>query len=147
MNMIMGIMIGQVVIILQGEWYIGYHGIRAADSIQKIYDQGFRRGNLQGHKNAPNINPLTNISNPICGEGSYLMPDINEAKLYTYPISYKGNNYMVILMCRINPYKVRIANIGNNCEYWIVKADKLGYINGIKRTDEVRPYRIFVSKI
>ena len=55
--------------------------------------QGFKRGNLQGYKNAANINPLTNISNPIYGEGSYLMPDINEAKLYTCPISYKGNNF------------------------------------------------------
>ena len=54
---------------------------------------------------------------------------------------------MVILMCRINPYKVRIDNIGNNCEYWIVKADKLGDSNGIKRTDEVRPCRILVSKL
>ena len=35
-------------------------------------------------------------------------------------------------MCRINPYEVRIADIGNNKEYWIVEADKLGDMNGKK---------------
>ena len=52
-------------------------------------------------------------------------------------------------MCRINPYRVRIANYFNK-EYWIVNGDKLNdyyaSILGIKRTDEVRPYRILLLK-
>ena len=28
-------------------------------------------------------------------------------------------------MCSVNPNEVRIANIGNNKEYWIVEGDKL----------------------
>ena len=50
-------------------------------------------------------------------------------------------------MCRVNPYKVRIANIGNNKEYWIVDGDKPSDLYGIKRSDVVRPYRILVLKI
>ena len=50
-------------------------------------------------------------------------------------------------MCRINPYKVRIADIGNNQEYWIVTADKLEDLFIVKRTEEIRPYRILVMKV
>ena len=128
------------------EWYIGYHGIQTINSIGKIYNEGFRRGNKQHHRNAANINPLTKLSYPLCEERAYLMPDIEEAKKYTNLFSYNGYKYTIVLMCRINPYKVRIADIGYNTEYWIVEADKLGDLNGIKRTDEVIPYRILVLK-
>ena len=129
-----------------GEWYIGYHGIQTLNSIQKIYDEGFRRGNKQHYMNTPNINPLTISSYPLCGIGAYFMPDIEEAKKYTSPFSYNGYKYTVVLMCRINPYKVRIADIGNNKEYWIVEADKLGDLNGKKSTNVVRPYRLLICK-
>ena len=49
-------------------------------------------------------------------------------------------------MCRVNPYKVRIADIGNGNEYWIVEGDKLGDLFGVRRIEEVRPYRILVLK-
>ena len=49
-------------------------------------------------------------------------------------------------MCRVNPYKVRIAKVKGGGEYWIVKGDKLGDLRGIKRSDEVRPYRILMLK-
>ena len=49
-------------------------------------------------------------------------------------------------MCRVNPYKVRIADIGGGKEYWIVEGDKLGDLFGQRRIGEVRPYRILVSK-
>ena len=48
-------------------------------------------------------------------------------------------------MCRINPYKVRIAKIRYNEESWIVNGDKLDDINGKIRDDEVRPYRILIK--
>ena len=129
-----------------GEWYIGYHGVRSLESIQKIYDEGFRRGDEQYYKNYPNINPLTQLLYPICGEGAYFMPDIEEAKKNSSLFSYNGYNYRIVFMCRINPYEVRIADIGNNKEYWIVEADKLGDMNGKKRINIVRPYRILLSK-
>ena len=60
------------------------------------------------------------------------MPDIEEAKKFTSLFLYNGYNYRIVFMCRINPYKVRIADIDNNKEYWIVERDKLGDLNGIK---------------
>ena len=49
-------------------------------------------------------------------------------------------------MCRINPYAVRIADIGNNKEYWIVEADKVGDLHGKKPSNTVRPKRILFLK-
>ena len=110
---------------------------------------GFKRGDGQQCKNYANINPLNNLIYPKCGEGVYFTPDINEAKKYTDSISYSGQNYRVVFMYRINPYRVRIAKVSNQ-EYWIVNGDKLNdyyaLILGIKRTDEVRPYRILLLK-
>ena len=134
---------------INGEWYIGYHGTKTMAYISGIVMNGFKRGDDQQCKNYANINPLNNLIYPKCGEGVYFTPDINEAKKYTNSISYSGQNYRVVFMCRINPYRVRIANYFNK-EYWIVNGDKLNdyyaSILGIKRTDEVRPYRILLLK-
>ena len=130
-----------------GEWYIGYHGVKTIEAIHGICNDGFRRGDGQLYKDSDNINPLTNKQYPKCGEGVYLTNEINEASKYTKPINYKGNKYRVVFMCRVNPYKVRIADIGNNKEYWIVDGDKPSDLYGIKRSDVVRPYRILVLKI
>ena len=129
-----------------GEWYIGYHGVKTIEAIQGICYEGFRRGDGQRYMNNNNINPLNNNLYPICGEGVYFSNEINEANKYTMPIPYNGNIYRIVFMCRVNPYKVRIADIGNQKEYWIVDGDKLGDLFGHKRSDEVRPYRILVLK-
>ena len=107
-----------------GEWYIGYHGIQTLNSIEKIYNEGFRRGNKQHYKNSPNINPLTKLSYPLCEERAYLMPDIEDATKFINHFLYNDYKYIIILICRINPYKVRIVDFDNNKEYWMGGADK-----------------------
>ena len=129
-----------------GEWYIGYHGVKTIEAIQGICYDGFRRGDRQSYKDNYNINPLNNHLHLKCGEGVYFTNEINVALSYSMPIPYNGNSYRIVFMCRVNPYKVRIADIGNNKEYWIVDGDKLGDLFGYKRSDEVRPYRILVLK-
>ena len=131
----------------KGEWYIGYHGVKSIDAIHGICVDGFRRGSGQVYKDDVNINPLTNKQFPKCGEGVYFTNDIEEAKKYTLPIDYNGNKYRIVFMCRVNPYKVRIASLGDKKEYWIVEGDKLGDLYGKKRSDEVRPYRILVLEV
>ena len=127
-----------------GEWYIAYHGIKSIDALKGILSNGFRRGIYQNCKNYTNINPLTNRDYPTCGEGVYFIQNFLETQKYIISFNYLGDNYRVILMCRVNPYKVRIADIGNNLESWIVNGDKLNDINGKRRDDEVRVYRILV---
>ena len=131
-----------------GEWYIAYHGVRSSIAIQKICEEGFRRGKGQAHENDININPLTKDRFPRCGEGVYFSNEINEVKNnYAQPIIYNGNTYKIIFMCRVNPFEVRIAKIRENLEYWIVEGDKLGDLYGKKRSDQVRPYRILMYKV
>ena len=116
------------------------------EAIHGICYEGFRRGDGQSYEDSPNINPLTNSQYPFCGEGIYFTADVKEAQNYTDSISYNGYNYRVVFMCRVNPYKVRIADIGFGNEYWIVEGDKLGDLFGVRRIEEVRPYRILVLK-
>ena len=127
---------------VEGEWYIAYHPIKTINSISGILINGFRKGPFQNLKDRDNINPLTNEIYPECGEGVYFIPNINDAINYTNKFNYLGNEFRVVFMCRINPESVRICNVGDNNERWIVNGDKLNDINGRKRDEEVRPYRI-----
>ena len=129
---------------LEGEWYIAYHPIKTINSISSILNIGFRRGLYQRCKNEVNLNPLTKIYKAKCGEGVYFIPDIKEAIKYTYDFNYLGDKFKVVLMCKLNPYKVRISKFGINDERWIVNGDKLDDPFGRKRDDEVRPSRILL---
>jgi hypothetical protein len=127
-----------------GEWYIAYHAIKSVEALQGILKIGFRRGPFQECESFTNINPLSNRFIPKCGKGVYFIPDFNEAKNYAETFSYKGKYFEVILMCRVNPYKVRIASLVNDLESWIVNGDELGDPNGKKYDDEVRINRILL---
>lgn len=121
-----------------GEWYIGYHGVKSSYAIKNICEQGFIKGPGQSCKSDSNINSLTKNFYPICGEGSYFAQDINTASSYSSYISYNGKNYKVVIMCRINPYSVRISS--NGCGQDIMITD-----GGINTKNEVRPYKILIA--
>ena len=133
---------------LNGEWYIGYHGIKEMGAIHNIYLSGFRRGPNQECENYDNINPLTKIKYPKCGVGAYFAQDINDALYFTSPIEYSGHNYRVVFMARLNPQRVRIAETkqGPNRDYMIVNGDLLDDNNVTPKIDEVRPYKILLIK-
>ena len=128
-----------------GEWYIAYHGIKSIEALNGILLNGFRRGIYQKYKDNDNINPLTNKEYQKCGEGVYFIQNFSETLKYIKIFNYMGDYYRIVLMCRVNPYKVRIADIGNNLESWIVNGDSLNDINGKRRDDEVRVYRILMN--
>lgn len=127
-----------------GEWYIAYHAIKSMDAFIGILNNGFRKGAFQECASFNNINPLSNRFAPKCGEGVYFIPDFNEAKSYAKTFMYKGKFFEIILMCRVNPYKVRIASLVNDLESWIVNGDELNDPNGKKYDDEVRINRILL---
>ena len=127
----------------RGEWYIAYHPIKSVESITGILNNGFRKGPYQGCKNFTNVNPLTNSMYPLCGEGAYFIPNASKLTMFSKSFCYLGGQFKIAFMCRINPYKVRIANLFLE-ESWIVNGDILNDPYGRKRDDEVRPYRILV---
>ncbi len=132
----------------KGEWLTAYHPIKSINSINSILINGFRKGPFQKLEYFYNINPLTNHLFPKCGKGVYFNPDINIIKMVAKTFNYLGNIFKIALMCRINPYAVRIAKLPNDVESWIVNGDELNDPYGRRRDNEVRPYRIlfFIEK-
>ena len=131
---------------LNGEWYIGYHGVKTMNSIKEIYEKGFRIGPRQYCKENINTNPLTKSLYPKCGEGVYFAQSIDDAKEYCQTITYGGYKYLVVFMVRINPDRVRIVNRIQNKDYMIVNGDKMDDNFGTSKIDEVRPYKILLKK-
>ena len=117
---------------VDGEWYIGYHGIKDKEAVLGILMNGFLIGPGQMYEKVNNTNPLSYYNHMWGDKGAYFTPDINEAERYTGIIKYNEYNLRIVFMCRINPQRVRTVDIGGNREYWIT--------NGT--TDEVRPYKI-----
>ena len=128
----------------KGEWYICYHGIKSNEALNGILLNGFRKGFYQSCKFDENINPLSNQEYPQCGEGVYFIQKFSETLKYIKTFNYMGDKYRIVFMCRVNPYKVRIAELDDDLESWIVNGDSLNDINGKKRDDEVRIYRILM---
>ena len=93
-----------------GEWYIGYHGVKTTTAIYNICNDGFKKGPGQGEQYSNNSNSLNNSYTSQCGVGAYFAQNVNTAASYSSPISYNGKNYKVVFMCRINPHVVRISN-------------------------------------
>ena len=128
----------------EGEWNIPYHGT-SYKFVKNILENGFGAGFGQAYRNDNNINKLSNSTFEKCGEGVYCTPNIKEAERYAQTITIGNSNYKLILMCRVNPYKCRIAE--RLPDYWIVSGDPLSGGNIKKYDDEIRPYRILLKKI
>lgn len=128
----------------EGEWNIAYHGT-SYKYVKSILENGFGAGLGQKYEGDNNINKLSNTHFEICGKGVYCTPKIKEAETYAQTIKIGNYNYKLILMCRVNPYKYRIAQ--HFPDYWIVSGDPLEKGNIKKYDDEIRPYRILLKKI
>ena len=128
----------------EGEWNIAYHGT-SYEFVKSILENGFGAGSGQCYRDDNNINKLSNSTFEKCGEGVYCTPNIKEAEKYAKTITIGNSNYKLILMCRVNPYKCRIAE--RLPDYWIVSGDPLSGGNIKKYDDEIRPYRILLKKI
>ena len=122
---------------IEGEWYIAYH-VTYLSNVRPILEKGFRAGPGQVRNYDINVNPLSNREFPTCGVGVYLTPYIKEAE------NYLQHKLSCLLMCRVNPYKVRICK--SNTNYWIVSGDFLNNLNVKKYDNEIRIYRILIKK-
>ena len=122
---------------IEGEWYIAYH-VTYLSNVRPILEKGFRAGQGQIRQYDINVNPLSNREFPTCGVGVYLTPYIKEAE------NYLQHKLSCLLMCRVNPYKVRICK--SNTNNWIVSGDFFNNPNAKIYRNEIRIYRILIKK-
>ena len=126
---------------IKNEWAVAYHGIgtkmgfNLEDATRNIVSSGIKAGKNQGCKDHDDLNH----NGKKVGEGVYCSPnpDVMEgyAKSAQSTTSINGKKYMMGLMMRVKPDKIRISN--QNPDYWV--------LNGT--ADEIRPYRLLVKEL
>ena len=118
---------------IEGEWYIAYYIIKDLNICKSIIEGQFNKNyHNQIYKFNQNLNPLSSYDYPECEEGIYVFPNINLINFSDKRINFEGIDYNLIVMCRINPNKVRFVNEDS---IWIIS------------NKEIRPYRILIKKI
>ena len=130
-----------------GEFAIAYLGLNnylkdKQDIISGLNDLSQTIYNLQNdkiYKNEEDIrnnNVITRIFNPKkCGDGICLFQNPDIAEACATIIEINKVKIKIILMCRVNPKKIRQPKNFNYC--WILNPTP----------DEIRPYRILIKRI
>ena len=98
---------------------------------QQVINEGYE----QTYKNDVNINYKSQKEYQKCGNGVYLFQDPKIAENTASIINLGGISYKILLMCRVNPEKIRKPQGFEYC--WILNPTP----------NEVRPYRILIKKI
>ena len=120
----------------EGEWPVAYHGIGRGNEFLKvlsIIDDNLKEGPRQIMKNR--ISKANKNDFPLCNQGVYLTPEIEEAEKYATKVTL-GNfkkKFQFIFMSRVNPKKIREP--GTVPVNWI--------LNG--NDEEIRPYRLLIK--
>jgi len=114
------------------EWVVAYHGT-SLSAVKPICQKGGKffstvseGATSQKCKYFININKKSQNSYRLCEEGAYCSPHFEYAKCY-----FKG----VIIMCRVNPNKLRIPSGHYGETDWITEGTR----------NSVRPYRILFN--
>ena len=97
--------------------------------------EALKIGYEQTYKNDLNIKDKSKNEYQKCGNGVYLYQNPTIAENTASIIDIGGVRYKILLMCRVNPYKIRQPQGFPDC--WILNPTP----------SEVRPYRILIKKI
>lgn len=125
----------------KNEWAVAYHGIRTKlsitleEAVNSIITSGeFKTTNSQEYYDDEDVNH----NGKKVGKGVYCSPNPNVMELYAKDSKsttiINGKAYMIGLMLRVKPDKIRIPK--KNKDYWVLKGT----------SDEIRPYRILVKE-
>ena len=128
------------------EWAVAYHGVggkrgkfgRVFQNVVSIVQNNLAPGKRQFYEKYDNIRQITKDQGYLkCGRGVYLTPIIKEAEYCAEEEKFSEKKFKLIMMCRINPKKIREPDRGNENPYWI--------LNG--NSEEIRPYRILIKEL
>ena len=114
------------------EWAYAYYGVNNEKMLLSILISGFIVAKVQPYKNSDDIYHYKKK----VGKGVYFSPDIKLIETYCrgVNISLNGKKYMIALMVRVKPDKIRCPSEQQN--YWVLNPTY----------DEVRPYRILLKE-
>ena len=119
---------------INGEWLVAYHAIGSGNVFNRILD--ILDGNLKNEeiklfKREKNTGNNKN-KYPLCGEGLYCSPDIQNVEKFAEKksLGYFNIKFQFALMTRVNPNKIRNPGIFPVC--WILSGNN----------EEIRPYRL-----
>ena len=123
----------------KGEYSIAYFGLSNVHVKNKTFEQLleydfqklFKKCSQQTYQND---NDMRNPGN-ICGSGVYLFQDPTIAENAAEIVDLGGLKYKLLLMCRVNPKKIRQPEGFKKC--WILNPSDY----------EIRPYRILLKYI
>ena len=122
---------------IEGEWPVAYHGVGKGNIFNRILN--IINGDLDNEegklfKKEKNVEK-NNDKYPLCGEGVYLSPNIEEAAYFADETSLGFFNvkFKFVFMTRVNPNKIRSP--GSLPVHWILNGNK----------DEIRPYRLLIK--
>ena len=127
------------------EWAVAYHGVGGSrglcgnvfKNVNSIVKNNFSPGKRQAYEEYENIREISrNNGYEICKKGVYLTPKIEEANYYADDDTFNGKRFRMIMMCRVNPKKIREPNRSGLNPYWILNSNQ----------DEIRPYRILIKE-
>ena len=128
------------------EWAVAYHGVGGKrgkcgsvfKNVVSIVQNNLAPGEGQFYEKYDNIRQITKDQGYIkCGRGVYLTPIIEEAEYWAEKEKFSKKKFKLIMMCRVNPKKIREPDRGNDNPYWI--------LNG--NSEEIRPYRILIKEL
>ena len=128
------------------EWAVAYHGVGGKrgkcgsvfKNVVSIVQNNLAPGERQFYEKYDNIRQITKDQGYIkCGRGVYLTPIIKEAEYWAEKEKFSKKKFKLIMMCRVNPKKIREPDRGNDNPYWI--------LNG--NSEEIRPYRILIKEL
>ena len=118
------------------EWAVAFHGTSetAIKPICKIggkfYSTKKEGAERQKCEFCENLNEKSKDLYPKCGQGTYVSPHLDYANYFA-----KQNPSNVIIMCRVNPNKIRIPQGLYEKNEWITDGTR----------ESIRPYRILIE--
>ena len=120
-----------------GEYAVAYIGISKIINLsQTIKDLNFEKKSLFCNiKDIKNEGILNSNFGKKCGEGVLLFQNPKYAENYSSILNINNNQIKILIMCRVNPNKIRKPDIFKDC--WILNPN----------SDEIRPYRILIKTI
>ena len=117
-----------------GEFAVAYIGINDNKNLSQINkDLNFENKSL--FCNVKDIKNKSIFNSKNCGKGILMFQNPNYAENYSSILNINGIQIKVLIMCRVNPKKIRQPEIFKSC--WILNPNH----------EEIRPYRILIKII